>query len=326
MTPRGTLLIGWGAEKEWSKMPEQDLPAFYLPDFFFKSAQPWKTFENTLEIEFPAKKPEIALHQNICWKEPAKRSFIDSVNHVQQWIRTGKLCKAVPYAFAHAQHAMTAESIKQVFFSALEYAAKNHTYPYGYWNQNEGILGVTPEVLLSQKVGHIETAAVAGTARKPHSPDEKLMIEHQLVVDDICACLAPFAAVDKGSYNWACSGSIYHLKTPITAQLSSETSFEKLVRLLHPTAALGAVPREMGSVWLAEQEMIEPRGRFGAPFGYYCREKNEGLSYVAIRNVQWSGLDLRIGAGCGVIAASEPELEWEEWRAKFASVRETTKL
>jgi isochorismate synthase EntC len=62
------------------------------------------------------------------------------------------------------------------------------------------------------------------------------------------------------------------------------------------------------------------RGRFGAPFGI---EWPDGRAHVlvAIRNVQWSGTTVLLGAGAGLIAGSRLKAEWAELALKRASVK-----
>ena len=62
------------------------------------------------------------------------------------------------------------------------------------------------------------------------------------------------------------------------------------------------------------------RGRFGAPFGV---EWPDGRAHcvVAIRNAQWNGPDVMIGAGGGIIEQSVLEREWAELQLKHAAVK-----
>jgi menaquinone-specific isochorismate synthase len=58
---------------------------------------------------------------------------------------------------------------------------------------------------------------------------------------------------------------------------------------------------------------------FGAPFGAMVEEEFHAI--VAIRGVWWSGRQIRLPAGCGVIEASRLVNEWRELRLKREAVK-----
>jgi menaquinone-specific isochorismate synthase len=98
-------------------------------------------------------------------------------------------------------------------------------------------------------------------------------------------------------------------------------SFAEMVRRLHPTAALGAWPRnEAAERWLREADRGVKRRTFGAPFGLE-REDRSALALVSIRNVQWQGEHVRVGSGAGLIAESRLDRELEELREKREQVK-----
>ena len=63
------------------------------------------------------------------------------------------------------------------------------------------------------------------------------------------------------------------------------------------------------------------RERFGAPFGAVWNEGSQGHCVVSIRNIQWSGPDAVLCAGCGVNGMAVVENEWEEVRGKMDATR-----
>jgi len=98
-------------------------------------------------------------------------------------------------------------------------------------------------------------------------------------------------------------------------------SFAEMVRRLHPTAALGVSPRnEAGERWLREADRGVKRRTFGAPFGLELAD-HRALALVAIRNVQWHGDAVRVGAGAGLLPESHLEREFDELREKREQVK-----
>ena len=98
-------------------------------------------------------------------------------------------------------------------------------------------------------------------------------------------------------------------------------AFEEIVQALHPTPALGAHPREVGRYWLLDYQQHFDRLRFGAPVGYTDPSTRISRCFVAIRNVQWQPNRMLIGAGCGIVANSDPETEWNEILLKLKAVK-----
>jgi menaquinone-specific isochorismate synthase len=94
-----------------------------------------------------------------------------------------------------------------------------------------------------------------------------------------------------------------------------------LLRRLHPTPALGPLPRTEATM----RRLLEWRARlgcppaFGAPFGLWDHGRFDAV--VAIRGVWWDANDLRIPAGCGIIEASRLVNEWRELRLKREAVK-----
>jgi isochorismate synthase EntC len=208
-------------------------------------------------------------------------------------------------------------------------------YLYGLWNSRTGILGCSPERLCTYTTESniLTTEAVAGTMTlsRYHArdllQDEKAMREHGLVIDDLRERLSQLGPVTAGETSEYQITELVHLRTPLQVSLQSgATSMMEMVRYLHPTAALGVYPRNVaGYHWLETCDQHLPRWRFGAPFGIYQSFPAIGQSgysfLVAIRNVQWQDTDVRINAGCGVIASSRLDDEWAECLSKIEAIK-----
>ncbi len=116
---------------------------------------------------------------------------------------------------------------------------------------------------------------------------------------------------------------LVHFHSGIEVELSRERSIGRLVRILHPTPALGPLPRTEDTLaqLLAWRERLKCPPWFGAPFGLWRDGVFEAL--VAIRMVVWEGREVRIPSGCGVIEESRLVNEWRELRLKREAVRES---
>lgn len=319
--------------------------SFYAPDFFLDNPQPWLLPQDahglprvqTLSAEevtarlapFAGAFPDADTRQ---WTPPLRAEFDQAFQDLQARFRAGELRKAVPVFFEQADAPPSPAEIARWIQAVLRAPAA--LLPYGCWTEGDGMLGASPEVLFEVHQGMLKTMALAGTLSAPHIheagaeqkflADPKERREHSLVVEGIAEALAPFGAVTVGPSRILKLPSLWHLQTPIEAVLREDPPMEALVRCLHPTPALGGSPRAASVDWLRGQDLkadvTQRRGGFGAPFGVQCPDGSL-FCLVAVRNVLWNMRAARIGAGCGIIAESRPEREWEELRQKRASVK-----
>jgi menaquinone-specific isochorismate synthase len=322
-TTSGRVFVGWGP---FEQLPfrRPDRPAFFVTDFFLDEPRPWlhpaeweempiETLAMRLDEEAPAEAE---------WKAASRDAFASSFASAQNGIARNDFKKIVPIAFEHARFVGNPAG----FVSRLT-SLPQGLWAYGVSSGTSGVIGATPEVLFQSHGRGYRTMALAGT--RPISRAHELltstkeMREHRFVVDDIARRLAPFGNVEIGALGIMNLPSIAHLITPIFFMESGDErmSFAEMIRRLHPTAALGVSPRtEAGERWLREADRGVQRRFFGAPFGLE-REDHFAIALVGIRNIEWEGEWLRVGAGAGVIAESTFELEAEELQHKRDQVK-----
>lgn len=313
-------------------------PRFYAPDFFLETLNPWIYYEkyqilkvsDLLELLDP---PNAPLH--LRWLAASKERFADTFGSLEREFQAGTLSKAVPYAFEEAplKNSESALFRHQTLKSILSYAQNQSVYPYGFWNESEMMLGCSPEVLFQKEAGAIRTMALAGTRRKADTDsvsllkDPKELREHQIVIDSITRDLKPLGRVTVSPTGCLELPLLTHLKTEIELTPHPTVTFENLVSALHPTAALGAFPKAAGLEWLKAFENLQrslsghSRLRFGAPFGAVWDRGEKAQVLVSIRNVQWKRECLTLCAGCGVIAESRFEKEWQEIQGKIHAIK-----
>ncbi|MBY0384897.1 chorismate-binding protein, partial [bacterium] len=265
--------------------------------------------------------------KNESWEEPNKALFKKIFQDIKKEIKNKNVQKAVPVVTAQA---LKIKPPSQAILQALKTSPVN-TYVFGQWHLQQGFFGFSPEVLfLREKKNIIKTMALSRTRKKEkylQDPedflkDPKELKEHQYVIDDIAKRLQALGKVKVGKTSFLELNFLTHLYTPLQSACVSDTSFSKLLETLHPTPALGIVPREQLELlkkWRDKSETL------GAPFGIRWSE-NEYLCLVAIRKIQWNETHYFIGSGCGVVEESEFEEEWQELRMKRESVRKTFQL
>ncbi len=197
-------------------------------------------------------------------------------------------------------------------------------------DQDDALLGASPERLLSLRQGQLRSDALAGTAPLGeragdllHSPKDRH--EHELVVDTITAVLQKAGLEPRRPRRprLARHGSLVHLHTPITASLAGAQPL-LLAEALHPTPAVAGLPRREAMAWLRSLEPFE-RGHYAAPIGWIDSAGDLDLR-VAIRSGRLRGLRLDLTAGAGLVRGSRPERELQEVALKLGVLQQQLTL
>ena len=87
---------------------------------------------------------------------------------------------------------------------------------------------------------------------------------------------------------------------------------------LHPTPAVGGDPRDVALALIDEHEGFD-RGWYAGPIGWLGAD-GDGELCVALRCGIVDRTQATLFAGCGIVADSDPDLEWEESRIKLQAV------
>ena len=325
-TAHDRVFVGWGPFEQLPfRRPER--PAFFITDFFLSDPHPWRHPAEWEEItldEFASRFPAVDAPR-IDWQPLTVDSFAPLFSAAKDAIDRGDFQKIVPVIFESGRAGERVVPWRWLLQHLA--AAPHHMMGYGYSYQHHALCGATPEMLFATDGRGYQTVALAGTRPLDRADelldDAKELREHRMVVDDIVRRVAPFGNVEVEPLRVLELPSIAHLATSIRFEEigRDRMSFADIVRRLHPTAALGVWPRtESGERWLREADRGVKRRTFGAPFGLE-REDHRGLALVAIRNLQWSATEVRVGAGAGVIAESRLDREFEELREKREQVK-----
>ncbi|WP_404444800.1 isochorismate synthase [Sutcliffiella horikoshii] len=190
-------------------------------------------------------------------------------------------------------------------------------------------LGATPEQLVKKQGNNVQSMCLAGSIARGDSveedsllgkallSDEKNMHEHDLVVQMIRASLEKVCenVSTPSEPNLYKMKHIQHLHTPVTAETSDDYSLSDLIKLLHPTPALGGFPQEISLQTIREVERLD-RGWYAGPLGW-MDWKEDGEFVVAIRSGLLQEREASLFAGCGIVGDSDPESEYQETQIKF---------
>jgi menaquinone-specific isochorismate synthase len=156
--------------------------------------------------------------------------------------------------------------------------------------------------------------------------EEKEQREHRQVLDFLARELAalglkPEFSDRPGVRRFA---NVQHLHTPVLAALPAGIRLLDVLARLHPTPAVGGVPRDRALALIRDLETV-PRGLYAGAIGW-IDAVGHGEFFVGLRSALIDGPRARLYAGAGIVAGSSPEKELIETEMKFQVMEEALKV
>lgn len=212
-------------------------------------------------------------------------------------------------------------------------------YPMCWTFHVDGLFGATPEMLVRRERGLVTSRVLAGTIRRTGDDARDLALaatlarsskdleEHEYAVRSVADALEPHCSsmnVPESPFVLHLP-NVMHLATDVAGVMHHNadplaTSLD-LAEALHPSAAVGGTPTAVATALITEIEGMD-RGRYAGPVGW-MDATGDGEWGLALRSAEADGNRVRLFAGCGVVADSDPESELAEAQAKFVPVRDS---
>ncbi len=210
----------------------------------------------------------------------------------------------------------------------------------------DGLVGATPEMLVRLQGGRARSRVLAGTIRRAeaaaaspvpptpagdHPTDPRLRLvrsvkdldEHAYAVRSVAEALRPHCTdlqVPEDPYVLELP-DVYHLASDLTGRMVSGATSLRLAAALHPSAAVCGTPTPAAAAVIEELEGMD-RGRYAGPVGW-VDGSGDGDWGIALRcgELAPDRRSLRIFAGGGIVAASDPRAELAETEVKLTAMR-----
>jgi len=259
-------------------------------------------------------------------EEIAPADWMNSVVQAAASIRKGQLEKVV---LARQMRLFAEEPFYAEDILMRLLREQDNTYVFAIANGPDCFIGATPERLIKGHGTRFQTLSLAGsiargkTSREDSelgdmlSHDGKNLHEHALAVEmikNVMMQLCEKVHVPESPVLFKLK-DIQHLSTPISGEAREGVSLLRAVEALHPTPALGGMPRAKAIETIRELERMD-RGWYAAPIGWIDWKMN-GEFAVAIRSALVQGKEASLFAGCGVMGDSDPVSEYHETALKF---------
>ncbi len=205
------------------------------------------------------------------------------------------------------------------------------------FTENSTFIGVTPERLYRRERRKLWTEAIAGTRKRGQTEEEDARLEKELlenqkernefnfVKTSILEGLKPFCSAIgcQETDGVIKTPNVQHLHNPFEAELLADATDAQILIALHPTAAMGGLPRRSALEHLLRFEPFE-RGWYASPLGFVSQQTAEFA--VGIRSALIKENALHLFAGTGIVAGSVPSKEWDELEHKTSLWRNVCKM
>ena len=206
-------------------------------------------------------------------------------------------------------------------------------YPDTWTFAVDGLIGSSPETLVTANHGAVTARVLAGSA--PRGVDvladqdaasalatsTKDLDEHQYALRSLLASLAPHSRnVTSSEQPFTLKlPNLWHLASDVEGELSDGSSSLDLIADLHPTAAVAGTPTDKALALIDELEPFD-RGRYAGPVGWVGAD-GDGEWAIALRSAEVDTDDtVTAFAGAGIVADSVPDHELAETRMKFRPI------
>ncbi|WP_133789595.1 isochorismate synthase MenF [Kribbella sp. VKM Ac-2571] len=210
-------------------------------------------------------------------------------------------------------------------------------YPNCWTFSVDGLIGATPELLVRREKGLITSRVLAGTIRRTGDDAHDLALaaslarsskdleEHEFAVRSVAEALEPHCTsmnVPETPFVLHLP-NVMHLATDVAGVANNGASALGLAAALHPSAAVCGTPTPVARDLIGEIEGMR-RGRFSGPVGW-MDASGDGEWCIALRCGQADPEEprrMRLFAGAGIVAGSDPDAELAETNAKLVPMRD----
>jgi len=196
------------------------------------------------------------------------------------------------------------------------------------------IVGSSPEVLARLEDEQVTVRPIAGTRRRGESAADDLMLEQEMLSDpkEIAEhlMLIDLGRNDVGRISQSGSvevtermvverySHVMHITSNVIGQVNEGMNAIDVLKATLPAGTLSGAPKIRAMEIIDELEPVK-RNIYGGAVGYIGWNGNMDMA-IAIRTAVIKDKILHVQAGGGVVADSEPELEWEETMNKARAV------
>lgn len=256
--------------------------------------------------------------------------YEDAVRHARQHIIDGDIFQVV----LSRRYEVELDQTPPVELYRTLREVNPSPYMYLFEFDGTGIIGASPETLMTVHNRKLITNPIAGTCPRGSTPeedgklaeemlgDEKERAEHVMLVDlgrnDVRMVSGPgtvkvddFMSVLKYSH-------VQHIESTVTGLLQDDCDQFDAARAIFPAGTLSGAPK-IRAMEIIDDLETAARGIYGGGVGYYSLNGDADFAIV-IRTVIMKDGKAYIQAGAGIVADSDPTYEYNETERKMAAM------
>jgi len=264
-----------------------------------------------------------------------KDSFKDMVERAKEYIRAGDIIQVVLSQRFHT----TTSLPPLMLYRALR---KINPSPYLFYLKLADTvqIGSSPEILVRLEDSKVEARPIAGTRPRGKDlaedqtfeqdllADPKERAEHLMLVDlgrNDVGRVADFGSVKTHDLLVIERYShVMHIVSGVKGRLARGKDQFDVVRACFPAGTVSGAPK-IRAMEIIEELEPERRGPYAGSVGYFGFTGNMDFC-ITIRTFVMNGDDLWVQAGAGIVADSDPEMEFEETMNKSRGLRRAVEL
>jgi len=265
----------------------------------------------------------------------SRDAYKEVVDKCKEYIRQGDIIQVVP-----SQRFRTPAKVDPLtLYRALR---RINPSPYMFFLKlgSETLVGSSPEVLIRLEGDRAELRPIAGTRKRGSTAEEDLALEKELK-EDPKEMAEHIMLVDLGRNDLGRVSKIgtvevtelsvveryshvMHLVSNVRGQVEEGTDAYDVFRAAFPAGTLTGAPK-IRAMEIIEEVEPSKRGCYGGAVGYFSFTGNMDMC-IAIRTVLIKDGMLNIQAGGGVVADSDPDLEYEETVNKSSAMMRAVEM
>ena len=196
------------------------------------------------------------------------------------------------------------------------------------------VVSASPEILARVESGKITVRPLAGTRKRGATEAEDQALEKELLTDakELAEhlMLIDLSRNDSGRVSKTGSVSVtrkmfveryshvMHIASIVESEIRDDRTALDVLKSTLPVGTLSGAPKVRAMEIIDELES-EKRGIYGGAMGYLSWNGNMDMA-IAIRTAVIKNQTLYVQAGAGIVADSQPDMEWEETQNKARAI------
>jgi len=258
-----------------------------------------------------------------------QEGFMKSVERAKEYIRAGDIIQVV-------LSQRFASDVQCDPFDIYRALRGINPSPYLFYLKMDGtvLLGASPEVMVRLEGRQIELRPLAGTRPRGKTPEEDLALARELLADEKEKAehimLVDLGRNDVGRVSEIGSvevtslmdvehySHVMHIVSNIRGSLAKGKNAYDVFRATFPAGTVAGAPKIRAMEIIEELEPVR-RGPYAGAVGYFSFSGNMDTC-ITIRSILIKDGKAYVQAGAGIVADSEPELEYHETLNKARAI------